>query len=345
MGIPIQWQIKELGGERNLLGPKIQLPGLLVPGTVRLERERLVWNLCDDRSGFCVEPPDGLLQKFIALRKASDQKICEFASQFGLIQPNAVSPDRGCTRWGSEPIEPWRKLARRAFAVINLACAAMRDDDQDRDKDFQSSDLDEISVEPDTILEDFEADEGFHETGWPFLLLLPEGGTSLPLMLYTRPEVDPNFSPAQVRVEKHEWIKRVVSFEVSEWLRLGHVGWRLSPTVEGWELQVGFDGCLLGALAIQLATEITRASDIFQCSSCGQLYSRDLSRRRPNAGCNNYCIECRDKHQPVRDADRRRRARVARARQLAADGMPIAAIAQELNTKIPTARKWVEKRK
>ena len=104
-----------------------------------------------------------------------------------------------------------------------------------------------------------------------------------------------------------------ISNSIQAWLDIGGVrggiGFELDPTfISRVQLRAGDDRTpgTFGYLAIQAAVFLSGARDIYQCSYCSRLYNRNM--KKPNAGENNYCGDCREKGRPKMVASREWRA-------------------------------------
>ncbi len=78
-----------------------------------------------------------------------------------------------------------------------------------------------------------------------------------------------------------------------------------------WDLQIQYHGLLFAAIALQLMLVVANADSLYCCSGCGTPYIRAFDVKRPKRGCDNYCEDCRGKGIAQRNANARRRARVA----------------------------------
>ena len=249
MGNELFRELAGFGSANGSLGAAIPVDGILVPGRVELIAGRLKWEMASGAGGRVLEPPEGLLDLFMGLGEKDDEAIVSFASHYGMIMPSSVHPSMGYTPHGSEPIDIWRDLARRAKALINLAAAAL----QPRPV-FELRDLDVLSTSnPCSLPAESDADENLAITGLSISRYIKPGVEVVPDSIYIRLEED-DTTPMLT------WVRDVVAFEVSEWLRLGRVSVRVYPDeVSGWEVYTDFGGNLLGALALQMAIAVTRA--------------------------------------------------------------------------------------
>jgi hypothetical protein len=119
---------------QNLLNHGIGLLG--VPNKVELIEDNLVSDT--NTSQPVIECPQNLLDSYIELADADSETIRNFACRYGLldlckehslpfchnlsfIYNGWVNPDRSCKPSGVEPIETWRKWARKFQAVLRIA--------------------------------------------------------------------------------------------------------------------------------------------------------------------------------------------------------------------------------
>jgi hypothetical protein len=100
---------------------------------------------------------------------------------------------------------------------------------------------------------------------------------------------------------------------VNLWLDLANVRLALSwPTGAGLGSLRLERGGTFGLLGVQLLTAITGAQSLAICNGCSIPYIRE--KRRPQAGRQNYCLECRAKKVPERIRQQRKRDRDKQAK-------------------------------
>jgi hypothetical protein len=104
----------------------------------------------------------------------------------------------------------------------------------------------------------------------------------------------------------------MLSRELNWWLEVGRVRLKLNPeggwTTGRWETEIAFGDRwnLFGALALQVTLAVA-GIDLYCCTGCKLPYVRSRDERRPKPEQNNYCNECRQSGQPLRDAKARYR--------------------------------------
>ena len=139
--------------------------------------------------------------------------------------------------------------------------------------------------------------------------------------------------------------RRLLQREISGLLQSTQIGFALeSATDRGFRLQIryGLSGSLFAALALQLALTVAAADKLFMCSGCGFPYARPRGTKRPKPGQANFCSEC-GQTEALRQADRRRKQKMAEVRRLHAEGVSPREIATQLATKPATVRGWLKK--
>ena len=111
-----------------------------------------------------------------------------------------------------------------------------------------------------------------------------------------------------------------------------------------WQMEIAYNGCLLAAIALQLALTVAGARTLFTCSGCGMAYIR---ARAAKSGQANFCPQCGPR-EALRQADYRRRRKAAEARRLHATGWSVGRIVKELKVRsttrsgaATTVRRWI----
>jgi hypothetical protein len=120
-------------------------------------------------------------------------------------------------------------------------------------------------------------------------------------------------------------------------------------------IEVDYQISLIPALGLQLGLTVAGAESLFICSGCGLPYVRES--RLPRHGHANFCRLCTGDgnyraYEGLRQADARRRHKIAEARRMRAEGMSVQEIAKALNvrstvksTAVQTVRRWIAKGK
>jgi transposase-like protein len=131
-----------------------------------------------------------------------------------------------------------------------------------------------------------------------------------------------------------------LNYLLNYWLALGPV----QPWIErrnGTEvITFGGDGGLFAALATQLTLMVARADGISLCTNCGNPYS---PTRKPRSDQRRYCSVCRKGKYPLRHGAADYRARVVKARELAAKGVPFKSIVNTLRRDPKAVQGWIRR--
>jgi hypothetical protein len=299
---------------------KITLPG----GKIELKRKRLVWSTDVDHVKQ-VDPPEFLLDHFVQLWEGDDATILRFAQKWGPLRidrhgsplwsnryrPRNKLPQK-FHRSGSEPIAAWRFFSRRAYSVLRIAADLYRGQRGDKD------DWRYLSSEAGGNPEDF-----FGMGNWIIRGMLPSG----------IPFPDANEIPLPV-----DWLRNQISGELSSWLNRYEVDlrvvWKETPQIE-----FSYGSFLLSAVALQMTLAVLREHSVYTCSECGVPYSRG-TRKRPKTGDANFCDKC-GRTAAVRQAQERRRGKIAKAREMRAAGSSLRQIASGLDTSLETVKRWL----
>ena len=110
-----------------------------------------------------------------------------------------------------------------------------------------------------------------------------------------------------------------------------------------FELEIDYRGAMMNALGLQLALTISNSDSLYICSGCGGPYARSRDKRRPKPGESNFCDNC-GTAAALRQADKRRKAKLVGARKLYKEGVAEKEIAKQLDTTVTSVRRWVQKR-
>jgi hypothetical protein len=256
----------------------------LVPEEIGLRDGRLVWRQIYFDWDKRISAKPGLLQSFIRLADAPDERILAFARRWGVLElcehdlplrhlvsgwAHTDAPfyarswcdyrqsEPGGRIW--EPLSAWRTWARRAAATLNVAISFYRN-----------------KLPP---LEEW-------QSAISLGLRSPDDNEPLP----------PTPSKGWLRLDHR----------IHAWLGLTGVVPRVVRN-RGVRPQITFGGTgLFGALSIQLMLAVCRTDGLAVCSSCASAF---VPKRRPRHG-RAYCDDCRESKKPKRDAsadDRKRK--------------------------------------
>lgn len=223
-----------------------------LPAGITLSGDRLRWPIATP--GRAVEAESGLLDGFIALRHASDDRVLAFASDHGVLNlcqhgiPVGHSLNHaggGCeiagrgSRGSGEPIQRWRELAAQFHAAVWIAASLHLAED----------------VSP----------ERWRELGV-------------------------RSAPTRDAESASEWL--ALTRYAANWLSWTDVRVTVSWSIATGPGPVWGSGVkdLAGALALQLAAAICKATPPRYCRACGKLLDVSIGQRgRPRAFCS---IEC-----------------------------------------------------
>jgi hypothetical protein len=127
---------------------------------------------------------------------------------------------------------------------------------------------------------------------------------------------------------------------INSWLVLANVWARLSLVRGRFQLALGAQASLLGRLALELALVASEASALAICSN--PKCKRPYPATRLQAGRDNYCDNCRTVR--VKAAMRRYRDAKNEALRLNDVGEPVERIAEQLERRVKTVRRWLHER-
>ena len=276
------------------LGRPARLGELLVPGVVQLMGEDLVYS--DQESLYRESPPD-LLDQFLALRRATDEQIRQFAERWGMLRlchdmvpwchnvphcylmgaeqhvgesPDVPVDDRKA-RWFREPLAAWRHYAAQFFEVLVVAGKSWR----------------ALEVSLDQWSPPHTGD--WVRTQGPFHFVV-HGDPA-------KPEEIPLPTPDMCLAE----CVRIANENMYDGLVLPLVQLRHSGTRVAAGLEFASEACpVWGALSVQLALAVSR-SGLAVCSDCGVLFDR---RHPPARKYVELCGRCR-RRAALRDGQQR----------------------------------------
>jgi hypothetical protein len=261
---------------------------------LRIEDERIKLSPKAKRS-VLITPSKGMLEEFVVLADAEEQKFLEYASRWGLLELckehfAPTSHNNNCEPiipfrtvvWGptgkaakdhhkmllavGEPISAWRDYARFARALLNIA-AKLHQGEIGKDEDWKTLHFDEAGY-----------------LGWD----------------HAERRKSKNFSDI-------DFEKSLVAGGVNYWLESGgvqpKVSWKASRPIITFECPKPY-GKLFANLAIQLMMAVSQVDAVAICSACGQSY---MPKRRPKSNQRRYCQNCKKIARRDASADYRRR--------------------------------------
>jgi predicted RNA-binding Zn-ribbon protein involved in translation (DUF1610 family) len=320
------WDLAGFTDKLQRLGRRIPGGEIIVPPKVELTPDQGSLQVSSWPPGEkkIVTPGRETLNSFVRLWGDPPRAILRFAKKWGVLRLGADGrPCAGLVDINrTEPLGEWRYFSKRACAVLNIA-AKLKQGRVGLLDDWAA--LRGTRAHTGDFLEDVRRDGGL-----PFFVCdreYPFGANGFD---------QPGFQRK---------IKTELSFlflELNLWLRLAGVGFILVPQkgkIGDWRLYVDLHGCMLSAVAMQLALALADVEALFVCSGCGCPYGR--TQKPPKLGQANFCPSCGPK-EALRQADRRRREKMAESRRLHADGVGLLEIAAKLNTKPATVRGWVK---
>lgn len=247
-----------------------------------------------------ITPSKGMLEEFVALADADENKYLEYACKWGLLDlckehhtitnhnyncepiipyrmvvlgvtDKPAREHRKMLLAAGEPVSAWRDYARFARALLNIA-AKLHEGELGSDEDWETLHGDEA---------------GF--LGWN----------------HAERRREKNFS--DIDYEKSLIVTGVNTY----WLGSGGVQpriyWEASRPTITFECPKPY-GKLFGNLAVQLMMAISQLDSVAICSACGQSYE---PKRRPKTNQRRYCPDCKKVARRDASADYRRRKRAA----------------------------------
>lgn len=325
------WDLAEFSDDQGWLGRAVPSGDMIVPSGLSLDptKEFLEWATIQGKR---VTPSPAMLNSFVVLWRRSPEAILQFAKKWGVL---FIGEDGrpGCkgrsTTNRREPLEAWRYYSRRAHAILNIAAMLKRGKRPDK-ADWQV--LDALG----SRITSLGAELGEYPAGFRIL-------ASNRLRTWSSAQhalVPLSGGPAVCADQSSKVQQGIISIEVTTWLILGRVGFALAFGGERSQLEIYYNGCLFGALALQMALVLAGAKKLYTCSGCGTPYNRE--QKSPKPGQANFCKACGRK-EAVSQANQRRKQKMAAARRLHAEGVVAGEIAKELGTKPATVRGWIKK--
>jgi hypothetical protein len=308
------WDLVGLTDIHSRLGKRIQSCEIIVWPDVVFDATGIHLQPNENQRKYVV-PRKEAFDAFVRLWKQPSAHTLRFARKWGLLRINERPVESEEKTVWQEPLSTWQHFSRRAHAILNIA-----------------SNLDGGAL---GLAEDWHALPDMRPHLNDETLSQLEGTLG---MFRTWASRGSSWDPD--RIPNLEEQRTLLMTEVAVWLKLGRTGFMLVPNKNKWELVIDYNFRIFGFLALQLAAAIAR-SDIYTCSGCGSPYPRE--RRLPKPGQANYCEECRSNKVALKDADRRRREKIAKAKVMHAAGKPNADIASALGTSPASVKRWLAK--
>lgn len=276
--------------------------GWYVFETVRLEDEHLIyepgqgWRSVGAGSGL------GLLEKFAALAEAPDVSILAYARRWGVLE----ICEHGVPATHRRPEGTlWPGVRGGALNPIGCRPELVGGD--------ASNPMSAVYREPVAAWRLF-AGQAFSALAVA-AALIESGAPALKDLHRLRPLQMPPLTEARARTWTADEARTRLAEVVDSWVVLGDVRPEcVSVSREDRQgnpqtvLGAVFTGStLFGALAVQLFGAVTGTSGPALCSGCGLIY---FPEEKPALGKRRYCVPCKGKAVPVRDAERDRAARL-----------------------------------
>lgn len=266
-------------------------------GLVAIAEDMLQWEFAPERAAW-KNPPENLLDQFSTLWQKPSRSIVAFANKWGPLRIDESGRDINfaALRTGREPLEWWRYLSRRAYAIRSIADALDNGaigDDADWDLLTNTHRRSKVSLEGEDVLDD-----------------PPPAPIRFGLPNHWRWEFSEYVQKFSGYPDPISYAKASIAGEVTSWLRQFDVKLSLQwDESSSWQINMAYGGRMLAAIAHQLALAVAHGERIFRCSgtACGKLYTRPRGTRKPNTGHANFCPDCIKKREPQRQAEQRYR--------------------------------------
>jgi len=313
------WDLANFTDSLSRLGKVVSTGKVFVPESLSLSRNEntLVYRGPGAKQ---VAPDREMLDGFVRLFDKNPTEILEYARKWGVLQCD--NSGRPCVPVGdierSESISEWRYFSRRARAVLNIAA---------RLKGGAVGELEDWQAMRGTAAHTGDFVRNDLDRFGPFVLgICATHAYPSEAIGFGKPGFKRSVST------EHSFLMA----EMALWLRFARIGFALVPLKSRWQVEIDYHGCLLAAIALQLALTLAGVDALFTCSACGRIYPR--GKKRPKPGQENYCDNC-GRSAALRVADRRRRAR-----KLHKSGTPVVEIARRLNEPLSTLKGWLKKK-
>lgn len=254
--------------ENGQLGRSVDTLYVLRPNGVGLDVERRVLQYRTDSPLVADAFRPDVLDSFVALADASDERICEFAQRYGVLEVEPLSKPG----WYEEDLARWHYWAARARAILS-ASASLHQDQPVSDEDWKAMDAPTAEA-------------------WTQIFSKRSGLTHRQRSL--------GIGRAAVGDLLNDFLQVTGVRPCFTWLH-GGSGIMLTNLTGPFD-EGGLS--LAGVLAVQLVLACSGAQSIATCSGCQMPYTR---RWHSPKGRRNYCPSC-GKRAAWRDSKRARRS-------------------------------------
>src|ERR1035437_6532573 len=302
----VLWDQAGFTDSQSRAGKPIPSGHVMVPGSVKLEENSLVWHIGTNIDApKTYRPSPAMLNRFLRLHDAiTPNDVLDYARRYGmLLLDEDGKPAFNCGVEGREFIHDWRRVSLMACAFLNVA-AALKNGRMGDPADWQ-------------VLDPF-CDPTFPK--------------------HPNPDLQP-YLPHGIAAARLAFRHRF-----QEWLHFGRITFSLEIELKrrGWRTEVDYGGRLFSALVLQLLLTVVNADSLYFCSGCGHPYARLRDKKRPKVGQRNFCDECVQFGVPLQLADRDRKQKHLQARRLFETGKSVVEIAIELDSKTASIRRWLK---
>jgi len=248
-------------------------PPKATPRSPESSELQFVWNY--RQSGFRkVSPSSGLLERFMDLADAPDEKIRRFAERFGPLRIFSIRRD-------VESCDIWRYFARAMLALLKIAAQA------NRGAPGSIGDWRVIAMLPETL---HRVRMNMEALRW----------TEMPEAYYRRAYEEEWYAAASEVTKFAAGVGSLTGF-VNMLLALGNVRpWMRWPEDASRPRIVYSSPELISYLALQLALRVTKMDAFVLCTHCQKEYTP--TERAPKKGQRNFCQECRAAGMPKKYA-------------------------------------------